>query len=132
MNRAVLDTHILIWWRSGLHGRLSPAQLRLLAHLEDQGEFVISAITLWEIAKLVAGQRLEIPRPLDLWLAEIEQHPRIHLEPLTSRIIAASATLENFHRDPADQLIVATAHCLGLPLITVDERIRVWGGVVTV
>ena len=102
MNRTVLDTYILIWWRRGLHGRLSTAQLRLLAHLEDQGEFVISAISLWEIAKLVASQRLEIPRPLDLWLAEIEQHPRIHLEPLTPRIIAASATLENFHRDPAD------------------------------
>ena len=123
MNRTVLDTYILIWWRSGLHGRLSTAQLRLLAHLEDQGELVISAISLWEIVKLVASQRLEISRPLDLWLAEIEQHPRI---------IAASATLENFHRDPADQLIVATAHCLGLPLITVDERIRIWGGVVTV
>ena len=132
MNRAVLDTHILVWWRSGLHDRLSTAQLRLLARLENQGEFVISAITLWEIAKLVSAQRLEIPRPLDLWLAEIEQHPRIHLEPLTSRMIAASTTLENFHRDPADQLIVATAQCLGLPLITVDERIRAWDGVVTV
>ena len=132
MNRAVLDTHILVWWRSGLHDRLSTAQLRLLARLENQGEFVISAITLWEIAKLVSGQRLEIPRPLDLWLAEIEQHPRIHLEPLTSRIIPANTTLNNFHRDPADHLIVATAQCLGFPLITVDARIRAWGGVVTV
>ena len=54
--------------------------------------------------------------------------PAHQLESLTSRIIAASAALENFHHDPADQLIVATAHGLGLPLVTVIERIRVWDG----
>ena len=132
MNRAVLDTHVLVWWRLGIGDRLSLPQKRLLERLDREGEFVISVITLWEIAKLVEAKRLAISSPLDLWLTEIEQHPRLRVEPLTPRIITTSATLENFHRDPADQLIVATAHCLGLPLITNDDRIRKWGGVVTV
>jgi PIN domain nuclease of toxin-antitoxin system len=34
-----------------------------------------------------------------------------------------------FHRDPADQLIVATALVHGLLLISDDARIRQWGGV---
>ena len=31
-----------------------------------------------------------------------------------------------FHRDPADQLIVATARVYNLPLVTLDERIRAY------
>jgi PIN domain nuclease of toxin-antitoxin system len=36
---------------------------------------------------------------------------------------------DDFHRDPADQIIVATARCHGLTLITGDDRIRKWGKV---
>jgi PIN domain nuclease of toxin-antitoxin system len=36
---------------------------------------------------------------------------------------------DDFRRDPADQIIVATAHCYGLTLITADEHIRKWGKV---
>ena len=93
---------------------------------------MISTITLWEVAKLVGGKRFELLQPLDLWLEEISHYPGLHVEPLTNRIIAASVSLENFHRDPGDELIVATALCLGLPLITSDDRIRKWGGIVTV
>ena len=132
MTRAVLDTHILLWWRQATLDRLSVPQQRLLERLDQEGEFVISVITLWEIAKLMEGGRLTISQPLDLWLLDLEQHPRLRVEPLSSRIIATSATLQNFHRDPADQIIVATAHCLGLPLVTSDDRIRKWGGVVVV
>ncbi len=132
MKRAVLDTHILLWWRQNESRRLSVPQRRYLERLEKDGEFVISTITLWEVAKLVGGKRFELLQPLDVWLDEISHLPGLHVEPLTNRIIAASVSLENFHRDPADELIVATARCLGLPLITSDDRIRNWGGIVTV
>lgn len=132
MKAAVLDTHILVWWRANPRALTRPQQ-RLLSEIEtNRGECVISAITLWELAKLVRGGRLEANLPLDLWLEEIEQHPQITVVPLTARIVATSVALENFHRDPADQIIAATARCLGLPLMTSDERIRDWGGVVII
>jgi PIN domain nuclease of toxin-antitoxin system len=47
--------------------------------------------------------------------------------------VAESAQLAaGFHKDPADQLIVATARCHGLRLLTADERIRKWGKVAVV
>ncbi len=50
--------------------------------------------------------------------------------PLTASIAVESVRLgDDFHRDPADQIIVATARCHGLTLITADERIRKWGKV---
>ena len=126
MTRAVLDTHIFLWWYQDAPRHLSLTQKRLLERIDEEGEFVISVITLWEIAKLAAGKRIAIPRPLDLFLAEIVTYPRLHVEPLGPRILATSATLPNFHRDPADEIITATAYCLGLPLITSDGRIRKW------
>ena len=132
MNSAVLDTHILVWWLAS-DTRLSRPQLRYLEKLEDNGgPFVISAITLWELAKLASAGRITSGQPLDIWLREIEAHPLIHVEPLSSRVLAESVQLQGFHKDPADQIIVATAICLGLPLVTSHDRIRKWGGVTVV
>lgn len=132
MKAAVLDTHILVWWRSD-PSLLSRSQVRLLTEIEtSHGDLVVSAISLWELAKLAKARRIASEGPSDLWLEEIEKHPMIRVEPLTARILATSVALENFHRDPADENIAATARCLGLPLITSDARIREWGGVVTV
>ena len=128
---AVLDTHILVWWRSD-PGRLTATQRDLLDRIESSGEpFRVSAITIWELGKLVERGHLAIQRPLDLWLSEIEQHPRLEVVPVTARIVAESCLLQKdgFHKDRADQLIAATARCLGLPLVTLDERIRAWGKV---
>jgi len=84
------------------------------------------------LAKLGKARRIAVEGPLDEWLAEIERNPMIRIEQLTSRILATSVGLEDFHRDPADEIIAATARCLGLPLVTSDRRIRDWGGVITV
>lgn len=126
----LLDTHILLWWRT------DPLQLpksdeRWLDNIETRNERAgISAITLWELAQMVARGRLEIEQPIDLWLEELENHPLICVYPLSARIAAESVRLgQDFHKDPADQIIVATALCHGLRLITADQRIRRWGKV---
>jgi len=130
MSTILLDTHILVWWR--LDSKLlSRSQARKLQDLENRQEPVaISAITLWEIATLSARGRIEISEPPEVWLGEIEGHPLIEVLPLTARIAAESVRLgPDFHNDPADQLIVATARLHGLPLMTADRRIHRWGKV---
>ena len=75
--------------------------------------------------QMVERGRLDIDRPLDLWLEEVESHPLISVLHITARIAAESVWLgESFHNDSADQIIVATARCFGFRLITSDERIR--------
>ncbi len=126
----LLDTHILIWWRLDSR-RLSRTQVLRLQHLENRQEPVaISAITLWEIAMLAARGRIQVSEPLELWLEEVQDHPLIEVLPLTARIAAESTRLgSDFHNDPADQMIVASARVYGVPLMTADERIRKWGKV---
>jgi PIN domain nuclease of toxin-antitoxin system len=130
MASVLLDTHILIWWLLDSR-RLGTEQVRILEALESRGEpLAISAITLWEIAVMVARGRLEIADSLDNWLDQIETHPLIVVMPLTARIAAEGARLgEDFQEDPADRMIVATARVHGLRLLTVDNRIRRWAKV---
>ena len=68
--------------------------------------------------------------PMDDWLHEIASNPLLSIFPITPNIAAESVRLgDEFHRDPADQIIVATARCHDLTLITADERIRRWAKV---
>ena len=50
--------------------------------------------------------------------------PGIHLIDLTPQIAIASTQLPSpFHRDPADQIIVATARTYDLEILTTDRKI---------
>lgn len=102
-----------------------------MTELERRGEpAAVSAISLWELAKLAEKGRIQSALPLDLWLEQIVSHPSLIVLPLTAKIAAESVLLgDDFHKDPADQIIVATARCHGLRLMTADERIRRWGKV---
>ncbi len=119
----VLDTHIWIWW---VHGdkRLKDEYLKLLQTEEKTG-LGISAISCWEIAKLVEYKRLELPCSITDWIGQALAYPNIKLLNLTPEIaIEATQLPQPFHRDPADQIIVATARIYSYPLVTVDKKIR--------
>lgn len=118
----ILDTHIWIWWVHGVP-TLSAATRQLLDSAESTG-LGICAISCWEVAKLVEHGRLSLPCPVFDWLQQALSYPGVQLIELSPRISVESTQLPgSFHHDPADQIIVATARILDLPLVTVDERI---------
>ncbi len=118
----VLDTHIWLWW---VHG--SPELRTKHAEYIRQNEGMglgVSIISCWEIAKLVQRNRLSLPIPVKNWLDLALSYPGVQLIQLTPEIVVDSTPLPgNFHRDPADQLIVATARVHSSPLVTVDALI---------
>jgi PIN domain nuclease of toxin-antitoxin system len=119
----VLDTHIWIWW---VHGdeQLTREHYEYIQEQESEG-LGISAISCWEVAKLVEYGRLSLPISVEEWLDEALAYPGIIFLELTPRICVASTQLPgNFHRDPADQIIVATARVYNCPIVTVDRKIR--------
>ena len=90
----------------------------------------LADISLWEAAKLVELGRLQLSVPLaEFFRLAITQE--LTVLPVTPAIAERVTTLEaaGFHKDPADQLIVATALVHGLRLISDDTRIRQWGAV---
>jgi PIN domain nuclease of toxin-antitoxin system len=126
----LLDTHVAVWWLTD-DRRLSRAHARVLERAERGGVSVgLSAMSLWEIAKLVEHRRIELGQTLDESLACLETHPSLTIIPLSARIAAESTRLgARFPSDPVDQLIAATARCHGLTLLTADERIIESGAV---
>jgi len=92
----------------------------------------VSAISCWEVAKLVEYNRLTLPCPVDDWMTQALAYPGVRLLDLTPRIAVESAQLPaGFRRDPADQIIVATARVYNCPLLTADAKILAYPHVTT-
>jgi len=118
----LLDTHIWVWL-SDESDQLSKEHRQIIDHHRDCG-LGVSVISCWEVAKLVEYGRLKLACPVDEWIEAALSLPGIRLLELTPRIAVASTQLPGqFHRDPADQIIVATARVYDLELLTVDNRI---------
>ncbi len=108
-----LDTHILI---HALCGELDRCERKVLA----RDHWSVSAIVLWELAKLVQLGRVE----MHLDDREVVRAlSRIHTWPIDLAVARASTRLD-FRSDPADEIIAATSVVHGIPLVTRDAVIR--------
>ena len=126
----LLDTHVWVWWTHG-DSRLTSTLVSILKDHEPEG-LGVSIISCWEVAKLVECKRLDLPMPVEEWLEKALRYPGIRLLNLTPQIAVESTQLPgSFHRDPADQLIVATARLHRCPLATADRKILDYDGVKT-
>ena len=108
-----LDTHILIF---AVGGALRPVERRLLAG----DRWSISAIVLWEIAKLARLGRITVDLD-DREVARVLN--RVHVWPIDLDVARTSVRLD-FEGDPADGIIAATSVVHDVPLVTRDRIIR--------
>jgi len=123
----VLDTHVLIWWVNG-DERLSPRARTAIEH-----ELLVSAISAWEVAVLIAKGRLALTMDIDDWLATVAAIEGVRFIAVEAEVAVQSARLPGaFHADPADRMIVALARHHSAPLLTADARIQAYPHVKTV
>ena len=120
----VLDTHAWIWWISNPE-KLGAVASSAIEQAMQENSIFLSSISTWEIALLVAKGRLALSINLRDWVRKIESLPFIRFMPVDNTITLRSVDLPgDFHADPADRIIVATALSTGLPLVTKDEKIQ--------
>ena len=128
----VLDTHILVWWLNGDKALSKKAANAIKDELKN-GEIVISSITAWEIAMLVARGRIVLSMDVEQWLNTVALIERVRFYPVDNEIAVKTTELPGeFHKDPADRMIVATARKLGATLIAADEKILAYPHVKTI
>ena len=126
----ILDTHIWIWW---VHGDRKLSQTAATAIESHESLTIgISVMSCWEIAKLVEYNRLTLPCEISEWFEKALSYPSVKLLDLTPQIAVMSTKLGNFHRDPADQIITATAKIYDCPLVTMDTKILGYADVLTI
>lgn len=128
----VLDTHALVWWAAGDAQLSCPAREAIEAEGQD-GEILVSAISAWEVAMLAKAGRLALSMDAEAWLDTVAQVPAIRFVPVDVRISVQSVDLPgDFHKDPADRIIVATARHHSAPLVSADLKIRDYPHVQTI
>jgi PIN domain nuclease of toxin-antitoxin system len=105
----LLDTHAWVWW---VHGDAClPEEQRKMLDTRTVEGIGVSVISCWEVAKLVAYGRLKLPQDVAEWVRVALAYPGVRL------------VEQSFHKDPADQIIVATARAHNCALATADEKI---------
>ena len=124
MNLALLDTHAVVWLVEA-DPRLG-RESRALADLALQSNVLtVSAFTFWEVAMLARRGRLILDSPTAAWRRKV-LNLGISEIPVSGDIGVISNELDDFHPDPADRIIVATAMTREATLVTADEAILEW------
>ena len=117
----LLDTHVWVWWVQ------NDPRMGAGTHILDAAppaDVAVSAVSCWEVAVLHARGWLVFDCSLDVWLEAALHEAAVSVVHLTPSIAVESARLPGeFHRDPADRMLVATARILGCGLLTEDRKI---------
>ncbi|MCQ9375480.1 MULTISPECIES: type II toxin-antitoxin system VapC family toxin [unclassified Methyloversatilis] len=121
----VLDTHALLWWANGERAQLSAAAASAIDAEMDGGQILVSSMSAWELAMLVERGRVALSMDVASWLDTLSRIDAVQMVPVDSEIAVKSVQLPgDFHKDPADRIIVATARKFAAPLVSADEKIR--------
>ena len=122
----VLDTHTLIWLDTG-NKLLGHDSLKSIDQALADNALTVSAITFWEVAMLARKGRLTMDLPIEIWRKQLIEKGLVEM-PMDGNIGIRAAEMEEFHGDPADRIIVATALSTGSLLVTADKKILAWDG----
>ena len=125
MSSAVLlDTHIWLWFALGVRQKLNQDAVASIENAANEGQLHISVMSVWEISLLVAKDRLHLGQSTTEWIARALELRGLSLALLEPDIAIESNQLPGeFHPDPVDRMLVATARCRGLSMLTRDLKI---------
>lgn len=120
----LLDTHVLVHYARG-DKKVGKRTLSMIDRAKDRDELFVSALSFWEIAMLVAKNRLALDSPVSGFrAATLRQGIQEML--IDGELAIAAAELPATHSDPADRMLVATAMVRGFTLITADDVLLQW------
>ena len=89
---------------------------------------VVSPISAWEIATLVAEGKMALSISPDVWFQRFCELPGVALAEMPPAVLVASASLPGAPPgDPADRILVATARAFGYTLVTRDRKLLEYG-----
>jgi PIN domain nuclease of toxin-antitoxin system len=118
----LLDTHVW-WWALNEPKKLSNKALNVIRK-NPPSQRAIASISMWEFAMMVSTGKVEIRIPPDQWLEQAVNKTGLEVLDLSPKVASESCNLPGeFHKDPADRIIVATARINNLTLITKDKKI---------
>ena len=116
----LLDTHVVLWTAEN-----SPllSDRAKAAILDANAEKFISIASVWEVAIKLGNHKLQLDGGLPEFFRIIDNNGFFTL-PVEREYLRLIPHLTDFHKDPFDRLLVATAITEEMTMITIDENIQ--------
>jgi len=115
----LLDTHTLLWYSFGI--KLSDRAIDVI----ESGDSFISIVSLWEVVmKMDIGKLTLIGIEDFSELVAFVKRKNIRILPITPQHLAKILDLPKIHKDPFDRLLISTAICEDMQLLTADKDIQ--------
>lgn len=119
----LLDTHAWIWFIQG-SDKIKHTAIKAIEASSQSRTLYVAAISQWELAMLIEKSRIVLNEPALGWIHKAIEMLHIKILPLSAEIALESTQLPgDFHGDPADRMIVATARVHQLSIVTRDSKI---------
>lgn len=119
--RILADTHALIW------GLEFPEMLSSSARAAmDASEVTASVASLWELC-IKSGKRSALLTDPVEWWGRYVTKPGLATLPIRLGDVIALGSLPDIHKDPFDRMLVAQCVCEGIPLVTKDAHLALYG-----
>lgn len=126
-HKVLLDTHTWLWLISG-SPELSHSFRLGIEQAQKDHKILVSPISIWEIGMLAEKQRIHLDRDSLDWVQQALSFPGTRLVPISPQIAIQSTRLPGImHGDPADRILIATAHDENAVLVTKDEKLLLYG-----
>ena len=122
----LLDTHVLLWLDRD-DASLGAQARSVIAQAWEAGSVAVSVISFWEAALLDQRGRIALGRSASQWRSDWLEAGLREL-PLDGATALVGAALKDFHSDPVDRFITATALRHRACLLTADRSILAWPG----
>ena len=123
MSLYVTDTHPLVWYASGKHGKLPKKVLRTFqAASRSEALIHVPVFVLWEIGLLSKIGKIVLRESYPDWALHLTLQPALELAPVDIQVMAEAYRYP--FPDPFDGVITATAKVMDLPLMTKDSEIH--------
>lgn len=120
MNGLLLDTCAILFLSTD-DPKLTPGVKDRITQIE---EIFVSAISVAELACLSQKGRIDLGMHWKPWFRKAVQVNGWQVLPASWEIMEEAYSLpENFHSDPADRMLVATARVHRIALLTTDQKI---------
>ena len=127
MSDFLLDTCAVIWIANNDDLR-EPALSELPEACARGSQLFVSPMTAWEIAMLVAKERIVLTSSPDIWFEQFCKRPVVAVAGISASVLVASTILPGAPpSDPVDRILAATAREFGYTLVTRDELLLEYG-----
>jgi len=116
----LLDTHVILWIASDTE-KLSAKAKSAIA--DENNVRYVSIASAWEVAIKLGTQKLQFDGGVSEFYRVIDTND-FYETGISRKYLDLLCSLEDFHRDPFDRLIIATALAEDFTIITADDNIH--------